>query len=531
MKKKELIAALLLVTTPAIANVPADTARVIDIEDAVVVARPKENVKLRQTPTSVSLLSADDMQKNGIVGLHNLTGVVPNLFMPDYGSHITSAVYIRGIGSRINTPAIGLYIDNMPVIDKSTYDFHFLDVERIDVLRGPQGTLYGRNTMGGLIHAYTRDPFRHQGTEITIGSATRNTLRKASIMTYQKLNDQLAFSFGGFYEGANGFFRNDSTGKKVDASQQAGVRFRGTYKATSNLRFNLTSSYEYIDEGAYPYLYNGATKGKKESYPTLIGGITANHEGRYRRSLFQTGLTTEYKAPQFTLTSATGYQNLSDRMFMDQDFIKANIYTLEQKQNANTLTEEITFKSKPNKRWQWATGVFGMYQMMRTEAPVNFYSDGMNFLNSVISNAFSSIPEPIASKLQMKLHINNPDLCIDGQFNTPVLNGAIYHQSTFRDFLINRLSLTLGMRLDYEHQSIRYNSKAAAPINYTFSMNPRMLPHPVTMETAPKIADKTNNDFTQLLPKIGFQYELPKKQGTIYATASKGYRSGGYNIQ
>ena len=68
--------------------------------------------------------------------------------MPDYGSKITSAVYIRGIGSRINTPAVGLYVDNIPYIDKSAFDFNFYDIERIDILRGPQGTLYGRNHDG-----------------------------------------------------------------------------------------------------------------------------------------------------------------------------------------------------------------------------------------------------------------------------------------------------------------------------------------------------------------------------------------------
>ena len=74
----------------------------------------------------------------------------------------------------INTPAIGLYVDNIPYIDKSAFDFNYSDIERIDVLRGPQGTLYGRNTMGGLIKVHTKSPFTYQGTDIRMGAATYN---------------------------------------------------------------------------------------------------------------------------------------------------------------------------------------------------------------------------------------------------------------------------------------------------------------------------------------------------------------------
>ena len=145
---------LLAATTFAedINTLPKDTTKVIDIEEVVVIASPKETGKLRELPTAVSLLSQKDMQANQITTLKNVSSLVPNFFMPDYGSRLTSAIYIRGIGSRINTPAVGLYVDNIPYIDKSAFDFNFYDIERIDILRGPQGTLYGRNTMGPLRH-------------------------------------------------------------------------------------------------------------------------------------------------------------------------------------------------------------------------------------------------------------------------------------------------------------------------------------------------------------------------------------------
>ena len=127
---------------------PADTIKVVDVEEIVIIATPKEHRKLREQPASVTLLSQQQMQEAQVNGIKTLTAVVPNLFIPDYGSRLTSAVYIRGIGSRINTPSVGLYVDNIPYINQSAFDFGYADVERIDVLRGPQSTLYGRNAMG-----------------------------------------------------------------------------------------------------------------------------------------------------------------------------------------------------------------------------------------------------------------------------------------------------------------------------------------------------------------------------------------------
>ena len=127
----------------------------MDIEEVVVIATPKENRKLRDLPVAATVLSQDNMRANQVNSVKNLTGIVPNLFIPDYGSKLTTSIYIRGIGSRINTPSVGLYVDNIPYIDKSAFDFNYADIERIDILRGPQGTLYGRNTMGGLIKVST----------------------------------------------------------------------------------------------------------------------------------------------------------------------------------------------------------------------------------------------------------------------------------------------------------------------------------------------------------------------------------------
>ncbi len=526
--------------------VPEDTTRVIDIEEITVIASPKENAKLRELPASVSLISQKEMQKYRITSLKNVSALVPNFFMPDYGSRITSAVYIRGIGSRINTPAIGLYVDNIPYIDKSAFDFNFYDIERIDILRGPQATLYGRNTMGGLIKVHTRSPFSYQGTDVKLGFATKNNHRSASFTHYHRWSERFAFSAGGYYERADGFFRNSFSDKKVDDMEAGGGRIRAIWLPSENLKLDFTVGYDYSDEGGYPYYYTGVLGGSPDQNKDLIGQIAYNDESSYRRGLLNAGLNLQYQAEHFTLNAITGYQNLNDRMFMDQDFSPMSIYTLEQKQRINTLSEEITLKSKPGKAWQWTTGVFGFYQTLRTEAPVTFQKDGMGMLNQMLGNVIpSKIEVPMGPAMAMNilpsLNITSTEMPIDGTFETPQYNLALFHQSQFNDlFGAKGLSFTLGLRLDYEKQELDYNSGLSLGYNVgikgEMTRNGQVIREITMMPETPlsvlsRFEGKLDKDYVQFLPKFALQYDFISKAGNVYATVSKGYRSGGYNIQ
>ncbi|MBR4922445.1 MAG: TonB-dependent receptor [Bacteroidaceae bacterium] len=525
-------------------TLPEDTTKVIDIEEVVIIASPKETSKLRQLPASVSLISQKDMQANRITSLKSASNIVPNFFMPDYGSRLTSAMYIRGIGSRINTPAVGMYVDNIPYLDKSAFDFNFYDIERIDILRGPQGTLYGRNTMGGLVKVHTRSPFSYQGTDVKLGYASGNNHRSASLTHYHRVSQQFAFSAGGYYEGADGFYTNTHLNKKIDEMQAGGGRMRAIWLPAENWKLDLTVGYDYTDEGGYPYYYTGKLNGE-EDRANLLGKIAYNRESSYRRSLLNTGLNIEHQAKSFIFNAVTGFQHLNDRMFMDQDFSPSDTYTIEQKQRINSLTEEITFKSKPGKAWQWTTGVFGFYQNMNVISPVTFLEDGMGMLNQMLGSVIpGKIEMAMGPTMKMdilpSLNITDNQMLIDGHFKTPQYNVALFHQSQFRDlFGMEGLSFTAGIRMDYEKMQMTYNSGTS--LNYTVGIKGEMnrggqvttinmMPEtPLTVES--RYNGKLSKDYIQLLPKFALQYDFNQGKSNVYASISKGYRSGGYNYQ
>lgn len=512
------------------AEAPKDTTRVIDIEEVIVIATPKENNRLRQQPLSATSFSQGDMRNNSVTSVKSLSGLVPNLFIPDYGSKLTTSVYVRGIGSRINTPAVGLYVDNIPFIDKSAFDFNYSDIERIDVLRGPQGTLYGRNTMGGLIRVFTKSPFSYQGTDISLGAATYNNY-KASVNHYHRISDKFAFSAGAFYEHEGGFFENVArNNEKIDKGDEVGGRMRAIWLPKDNLKLDFTVNYEYSSQGGYPYQLTSLSE-TDIYYQDLkgdLGKVAYNNECGYMRHLLNGGLNLEHQADNFILSSVTGFQYLKDEMNLDQDFTRKNVYTMSQRQNSKTISEEIVLKSKPGRRWQWTTGVSGFYQWLDTEGPVTFHEDGISSLmENNVNGIFKKIKEEYPMMPDMSLDITDENILIGGNFKSPMLSTGIYHQSTINDIIFEGLSFTAGLRMEYERYWLDYNSNT----NINFDFKIAVMPMPFKgLNTSPKVNGNISHDYIQLLPKFALQYDF-NKSNNIYTSVSKGYRSGGYNIQ
>ena len=183
----------------------------------VVVRSFKQNRDLRLEPLSASSVTGTAIQNKNITGIKEFSSFIPNLFMPDYGSKLTSPVYIRGIGSKINAPSVGLYVDGIPYFEKSAFDFDFAEIDRVEVLRGPQGTLYGRNTMGGIINVYTKSPLKFQGTNASISNGTYGA-REYALSRYAKIGEKFGYSLSADYNRSDGYFTNTFTDKKADAT-------------------------------------------------------------------------------------------------------------------------------------------------------------------------------------------------------------------------------------------------------------------------------------------------------------------------
>ena len=115
---------------------------------------------------------------------------------------------------------MALYVDNIPYFDKSTFDFDFYDIRQIEILRGPQGTLYGRNALGGIVNIYTLSPFDYEGTMFSATGGNYG-LAKVQAAYYDKINQNIGWSASGYYNHVDGFFTNLYNHKKADDKTSA----------------------------------------------------------------------------------------------------------------------------------------------------------------------------------------------------------------------------------------------------------------------------------------------------------------------
>jgi len=516
-----MMTAALGLTLPLAAEEMGDSSKVIDLDEVVVVAQPKENFRLRQQPLSSSVLTSEEMKLTGMESLTGATAYVPSFVMPDYGSRLTSSVYVRGIGSRINNPAVGVYLDNIPLLGKSSYNTHLYQIDRVDILRGAQGTLYGMNTEGGLVRIFTKNPMNYQGTDLHLGYGTYNR-RRIDITHYHRPSERFAFSAGAFYNARDGYFDNINLSKsKADKRSEAGGRLRFVFDPTEKLRFDLTADYQYSDEKGFPYgLYDPESGNVEQPSTTFLHS--------YRRHIFNTGLNIGYEARRFTLSSTTSWQYLNDNLHMDIDYMPEDYMSMTEKQLGNALTQELSIKSKGNKQWLWTTGVFGSYQWLKTEAPVSFGQTTRDFLANAIrtqmlnSMTAQGLTEAIINRAG-GINLSIDDMATPETFRTPQLNAAIYHESNL--LFADRWKLTAGLRFDFSRTKIDYDSKAY------MTMTANVMGAEATNTLTSHIIDNTAKTYTELLPKLGLTYNLDNRGSNLYALVSKGFRAGGYNIQ
>lgn len=444
-----------------------DTTKVPSIElGEIVISGSKNNMKLKNLPASVSLMTQTTIKDDNICNLTDITSIAPSVFMPDYGSRLTSPIYIRGIGSRINSPGVGLYVDNVPYFEKSAFNFDFIDIERIEVLRGPQGTLYGRNTIGGVINIKTVSPFNFQGAKAKVGIGSYGQY-EANASYYHKFNDKLATSISALYNRKDGFYTNEYTGDQVDESEVLGFRHKLIWKPAANLSISNIASFEHSDEGGYPYAIYDSTQG--EALP-----ISYNDYSSYLRDMFSDALVFEYDAQNFTVKLTSAYQMLDDKQEIDQDFTPDSGYFVMQKQLQHMQSNELIVRSKDHPTYNWLFGAFQFWQQFDKTVDVLIYTPGMTVLKNYDHNIFG---------------------------------GALFHQS---ELTLGNLTLTGGLRVDIEKDRQDYT--------YDQIMAGTTTPIDDTVAT---------QKYFEILPKIAANYRF---NGTnIYATIARGYKTGGFN--
>ncbi len=436
----------------------------------VIIDAGKTNLEKQQIPVSVSTISAKEIEILKIDNLTNLNGLVPNLFMPEHGTRLNTDIYIRGIGVSKGEPSVGVYVDDIPYFDSGTVNFELADVKKIEVLRGPQGTLYGRNTMGGLIKIYTPEPGPKTGGMLKLDYGNYNQ-QKAVGSFNLPLNDKLAVLLDGAYAHKDGFFTNEFDGSNPDRSDTYSGRFKMAYKPTENLKMRFVLGYEKSTQDGFPYaVYDIDTQTAQP--------INYNKPSEYDRDFLSSGFYLNHTGKAFDMSFTASYQKLKDNYEIDQDFLPYDVYFIDMERDNNAYVEELNFKSKPGSKIKWIGGLYAMQRRLYKDVFVD-----------LTTTKYGDI-----------LYYKTYDQDIDG--------GAMFGQV---EMPFGKFTFTTGLRWDMEKSRMDYN--------YDLEMLGRNIHKDDFIHYL---------SYDQLLPKVSLTYKA-NEDINLYATVTKGYKAGGFN--
>lgn len=457
---------------------------------------------------STTTLRRADIENRHISSVKELSAIAPNFYQPDYGSRMTSSMYVRGFGSRIDQPVVGMNIDGVPVMNKNNYDFELFDIDRVQVMRGAHGLLYGRNTSGGAINLYTMSPLNFQGKRFTLEYGSANNVRvKAS--HYAAPSNRFGWAVSVLYNHSDGYFMNKELGKNCDGGDNGALRLRLQWLPGDDWSIDNTLSAGYTAEGGWAYRhYNPTDKS--------LAPVAYNDECSYKRFNISEGLVIKRTLDWGAISSTTGYQYVDDRMRLDNDFLPLDYFSMGQYQKEHSLTQEFVVKADDLGVFNILGGLFGFFKHNNMSAPVHFKQYGID--NLILKNANEEWYYSLDNGTR-ELSFKEDNFVIYDDFVIPAFGVAAFVQGGFS---LNGFDVKAGLRVDYEYSSMSYDSRSTVH----YSTYKEVVGYEV-MNTVFK--GQKAVDALEMLPSLSVSYG--GDWGNVYASARKGFKAGGFNTQ
>lgn len=461
------------------------------LENVVVTAQKREEM-VQSLPLSITALPAKKVEAYRLWNSKDLTAIVPNLYTADPGDK-RNVTAIRGIATTSYDPAVATYIDGVNQFNLDTYISPLFDIERIEVLRGPQGTLYGRNAMGGVINIITRQPGNKPSGFAEINIGNKGTQRYSAGVRVPLIKDKLWAGAAGLYDGWNGFYKNEFNNSNYDEQRSAIGNYYLKLQATNKLAFTLNVKHAANrNNGPFP-LATGVEESFSKPYILNQNALT-----QMRDNTLNTSLVAAYAGTHFNMAWQTAYQT-NYRIYrdpIDADFSPIDGVTLinnfgQDWNKVKVLTQEIRFTSPggTTSPLKWTAGTYLFHQDNPTKQATHFGEDAALVDPGITDKNFSLVNTTKAKSS----------------------GAAVFAQATYS--VTDKLNITGGLRYDYEKK------KQSVLGQY----QPDGAPEPI-FDTRPDTAATT--DFSAFAPKIGISYQATDAQ-LLFATFSKGYRAGG----
>ncbi|WP_162806312.1 TonB-dependent receptor [Sphingosinicella terrae] len=465
------------------------------LEEIVVTAqRRAEN--LQDIPLSVATVTADVAQQVGVTSPENVSVLVPSVTMQRQASGF--APFIRGVGSTStfigNEPSVAIFMDDMYIPTGNAAVFEFNNIEQVEVLKGPQGTLFGRNATGGVIHIRTRRPSYETTVDATIGYGNYDTLT-AQLYASTGLSDNVAINISGFYVDQNdGWGRNVTDGRDVYWNESWGIRSRLLWEPSDRTEVLISGGYttRRSDQGMASRVAPGFFGFAGYSPEALgadfyDGAYSAERGGQFYDTEFWslTGRVS-HEFDNATLVSITSYSETDTYFEIDLDAAPANILSADVTNWAHTFTQEIQLLSSSDSDVRWIIGGY-------------FMKDTSRFSLEAFGLGIPAAFGPGARQLEQ------------AQQDSWSISG--FAQATYE--ILPRTNLTIGLRYTSDHRE--ETDGGAAIVSATGA--PLVVAGPFSSDVT----------FSNLTGRFAIDYQVTD-DFMVYAAFNRGFKSGVYNL-
>lgn len=471
----------------------------------VVVTANKREEDILKVSTSITSLSAEKIEDTRTWGLGGLSALVPNYNYQELGLASQQIQSIRGIQVFSENPAISTYIDDVNNIDILANGFAFTDIERIEVLRGPQGTLFGRNAMGGVVNIITKKPTNKQEGFADFSMGNLGLVRSSFGIKTPLVNDKLYFGLNALYQKQDGFMKNDTAGTSNPYAVANGKMVGGEsylygnmflkWLPSKKLSFTLNLKAQQDKSDNSGFMVSQISDAFAFANPDNINlARIAQHE----RRIVNTSLVAKYFGAKFSITSISALQTIGFG-FEDLDFpgIYHSFYDGkigELLPPQKVWSQELRINSNSDSKLQYTAGMYAFTQ--------KGYEPTTNTAYEFSNDEAALYGFPTGSFAISRNRSNNAGIAGFGELSYQ---------------LTQKLKATAGLRYDYEKREATFNGFGDALL-YNGSV------------TDFKPDTTVGGNYSALSPKVALSYATGNRSN-IYITYTRGFRAGGVNAQ